>query len=400
MEMLEKSELAARLNKLQRWMQEVSIDAVFVFQNVDAFYFSGTAQSGLLCLPARGEPLHLVQKSVTRAQQESLWQRILPFPGFKKLAEFLKAEGIEGLNRIGMETDVLPAGYLLRLKESFPQADFVDASEAICRIRMIKSGHEVSQIRRAAQTMREALDHFPEWIHPGATELEVMAHLEGFLRSAGHQGLVRTRRFGSQIGYGTVSSGISANAPTHFPGPVGSFGLYPAVPIAGSLHRIAPGASIMLDFVGGYGGYHADMTRVFVLGELAQDMVEAHDFVLALLRDLERMLVPGTLCSQIYKYAVERIQNSPYAAGFMGARENQMRFVGHGIGLELDEIPVLAGGFDIPLETGMTIAVEPKIFFEERGGIGIENTYLITGFGFENLTPYREEVIAIECQGR
>jgi Xaa-Pro dipeptidase len=395
MEILGKSELAARLARLQHWMTETSVDAVFVFQSVDTFYFSGTAQAGLLCLLASGEPLHLVQKSLARARTESPWERILPFPGFKKLPEWMEAEGIEKLSRIGIETDVLPTAYFLRLKESFPRVDFTDASETIRQIRMIKSGHEVAQIRRAAQMLREAFDRFPDWIRPGVTELEVMARLEGFLRSVGHQGLVRTRGFSSQIGYGALSSGISANSPTPFPGPVGSIGLYPAVPTGGSRHRIAAGDSIIVDIVGGYGGYHADTTRVFALEDLARDMLDAHDFALALMREIEVMLKPGTLCSRIYQYAMERIKDSPYAAGFMGAKENQVRFVGHGIGLELDEIPVLSGGFDIPLEPGMTIAVEPKIFFEERGGIGVENTYLVNESGFENLTPYREEVIRI-----
>lgn len=395
MEIPDKSELASRLGKLQLWMKQTSADAVFVFQNVDAFYFSGTAQAGLLCLPATGAPLHLVQKSIARARTESPWERILPFPGFKKLPDWLAGEGIKKLGRIAIETDVLPTSYYLRLKEFFPQAEFTDASEAIRQIRMIKSGHEVTLIRRAARMLSEAFDRFPDWIRPGATELEVMAQLEGFLRSVGHQGMIRTRGFNNQIGYGTVSSGRSANYPTPFPGPVGSFGLYQAVPTAGSRHCLAAGDSIVVDIVGGYGGYHADTTRVFVLGELAGDMVCAHDFALALMREIESMLRPGILCSRIYQYAVERIGNSPYAAGFMGARENQVRFVGHGIGLELDEIPVLAGGFDIPLEPGMTIAIEPKIFFEERGGVGVENTYLVTEIGFENLTPYREDVISI-----
>jgi Xaa-Pro aminopeptidase len=79
----------------------------------------------------------------------------------------------------------------------------------------------------------------------------------------------------------------------------------------------------------------------------------------------------------------------------MGIGDSQVRFVGHGVGLELDELPVLATGFDIPLEPGMTIAIEPKFFFPERGGVGIENTYLVTETGFENLTVFPEEIVSI-----
>lgn len=394
---LQKSELEERQEKLRSWMREESVDAVFVLQNLDVFYFAGTAQSGLLCLPAEGAPLYLVQRSLDRARAESPLERIMPFPGFKKLPEVLAGEDILTLKKIGIETDILPASYYIRLKELFPGTELVDASEAIRRIRMIKSSHEVSHIRCAAEILRLAFDRLPEWIRPGATELHVMAHLEGYMRELGHQGMIRTRGFNSQIGYGTFSSGVSANYPTPFPGPVGSFGLYRSVPTAGSGQLLAPGESMVADLVGGFGGYHADKTRIFVLGRLADEMQRGHSFALALNHELESMLKPGILCSRIYQFAMERVKDSPYAAGFMGAPDNQVRFVGHGIGLELDEVPALAAGFDIPLQAGMTIAVEPKIFFKDRGGVGIENTYLITESGFENLTPYREEVISVPC---
>jgi Xaa-Pro aminopeptidase len=395
MDQLPKSELAGRLSKLQLWMQGAAVDAVFVFQNVDTFYFTGTAQSGLLCLPATGEPLFLVQKSLSRARIESAWDRLLPFPGFKKLPEWLAGKGIGILRRVGIETDVLPTSYFLKLQELFPGVQFVDASDAIRRIRMIKSSHEAAQVRCAAEMLRAAFDRLPEWIRPGTTELEVMARLEGFLRSQGHPGIVRTRGFGNEIGYGTFSSGMSATYPTSFPGPVGTPGLYPAVPIGGSRRSLTPGDSLVADIIGGYGGYYVDKTRVYVIGELADDMVKAHHFMLDLIREIETMLRPGILCSAIYQHALQRVKDGPYASGFMGAADNQVRFVGHGVGLELDELPVLAGGFDIPLEPGMVIAIEPKAFFPDRGGVGIENTYLLTESGYENLTPYPEEIISI-----
>ncbi len=397
MDQLPKSELAARLGKLQAWMHGESADAVFVFQNVDAFYFAGTAQSGLLYLPAAGEPVFLVQKSLSRARMESSWERLLPFPGFKKLPEWLAGEGISGLHRVGIETDVLPVSYYLRLLERFPQVQFVDASEAIRRTRMVKSSREVDQMRLAARMLRSAFDRLPAWLKPGATELEVMAHLEGYLRGQGHPGIVRTRGFGCQLGFGTVSSGASAAHPVPFPGPVGSTGLGPAVPCGGGLRRLAPGDTVMVDIVGGHQGYLVDKTRVYVIGELDRDMAAAHNFVLALMREIEAMLVPGTLCSGLYQHVLNRVKDSPYASTFMGAADNQVRFVGHGVGLELDELPVLAGGFDMPIEPGMTIAIEPKIFFPERGGVGIESTYLITSSGAENLTDYPEGVFTVRA---
>jgi Xaa-Pro aminopeptidase len=149
----------------------------------------------------------------------------------------------------------------------------------------------------------------------------------------------------------------------------------------------------MADVCGGYGGYLVDKTRIVAVGKLPSEMVEAHAFILEMMDQLESMLKPGTPCSQICRHAFERVADSPYVSCFMGAGDSQVRFIGHGVGLELDELPVLTEKNEAPLQAGMTVAIEPKIFFPDRGGVGIENTYLITEDGFENLTPFPEEIM-------
>jgi Xaa-Pro aminopeptidase len=380
---------------MQSWMQDSSVDAVFILQNADLFYFSGTVQAGLLCLPASGEPVYLIQKSLSRARTESPWEKLLPLTGLKKAPDLIAGEGYGTLRRIGLEMDVLPTSYYLRFQSLFPEAEFLDASQAIRKIRMIKSPYEIDRIRLAARQLERAFDQMPGWIDPGIAELEVQARLEGFLRQNGHQGITRMRGFNNEIAYGTVSSGASACYPTLFPGPVGFIGLYPGVPNGGSERKLEMGDPLMADIVGGSGGYIADKTRVYVLGELERDMCDGHEFALDIMRGIEAMLRPGVLSLEVYRYTLERIKDSPYAENFMGVGDSKVRFVGHGVGLELDELPVLAASFDIPLQAGMTIAIEPKIFFPERGGVGIESTYLITDSGFENLTPFPETIIHV-----
>jgi Xaa-Pro aminopeptidase len=375
-------------------MEQASTDAVFIYQNADLFYFSGTVQSGLFCIPASGEPVFLVQKSLSRARAESPWPHLVAMPNPKKAPEVLAGEHLNKLARIGLELDVLPANHLFRLQRLFPGVEFVDASDAIRNIRMIKSEHEVAQIRRAALMLREAFRRIPEWVSPGVTEIELAARLEGFLREQGHQGITRMRGFNSEMAYGTVSSGSSASYPTCFAGPVGFVGLYPAIPNGAGRNRLAAGETVMVDVVGGFGGYIADKTRTFGIGAVPEDMLRAHSFTLALMAEIESMLRPGAVCSDIYESAITRVEESPYKVGFMGVGDSRVRFVGHGVGLELDELPVLAGGFDIRLQEGMTIAIEPKIFFPERGGVGIENTYLITATGFENLTEFPTAILS------
>lgn len=394
MDALPKSEAVHRLGRIQEWMRHSSIDALFVLQNADLYYFAGTIQTGLLCLPAEGEPLYLVQRSPARARMESPWERIVPLRGLKQAPQALAAEGLAGVRRIGLELDVLPAAYYLRLVQLFPGIEFADASEGIRRVRMVKSPYEVQQMRGAAGMLREAFAHIPEWARAGATELDVAARLEGFLRACGHQGIVRARSFNFEIGYGTLSAGASAGHPICYPGPVGCLGLYPAVPNGASRRPLAAGETFMVDVVGGCGGYLADKTRTYAVGEIPAEMRRAHEFVLELLGEIEAMLQPGKPCSSVYEAVMERVGDSPYADGFMGAGENRVRFIGHGIGLELDELPVLAAGFDLPLEAGMTIAVEPKIFFPQ-GGVGVENTYLVTAAGAERLTVFPEELLTL-----
>jgi Xaa-Pro aminopeptidase len=393
MDLLPKSETAERLRRIQEWMKQAEVDAVFILQNADLFYFAGTVQAGLLCLPSSGDPAYLVQKSLTRARLESPLERLIALGSFKRAPDILAGEGLSSLKRIAFEMDVLPVNLCLRLRESFPSSEFVDASEAIRKIRMTKSAYEVEQIRRAAQMLRLGFEEIPRWLKPGVAEVEVLARLEEFLRLQGHQGFTRMRGFNYEMAYGTISSGPSASHPTYFPGPVGFVGLYPAIPTGGGERRLAAGDTIMADIVGGYGGYIADKTRTFALGEIDPELERAHAFTLELLAGIESMLRPGVSCDSIYRNTTERVQSSAYASGFMGSGDSQVRFVGHGVGLELDELPVLAAGFDVPLEPGMTIAVEPKIFFPGKGGVGIENTYLITATGHENLTVFPEQII-------
>jgi Xaa-Pro aminopeptidase len=396
MDLLPRCEAEQRVSRLQARMREASLDAVFVFQNADLFYFCGTVQSGLLCIPPSGEPIYLVQKSLTRARAESPWTRLTGMPNPKKAPDLLAAEGVTALGHVGLELDVLPANHLFRLQRLFPATEFVDTSDAIRTIRMIKSPYEAAQIRQAAAMLARAFREIPGWLRPGIREIELASRLEGFLREQRHQGLIRMRSFNGEMAYGALSAGPSASYPTCFAGPVGFVGLYPAIPNGAGDRPLSPGDTLMADIVGGYGGYIADKTRTFALPPVAPDLREAHDFVLDLMTEIEGSLKPGVICEDIYNQCLARIEESPYTEGFMGVGDSRVRFLGHGVGLELDELPVLAPGFDMPLETGMTIAVEPKIFFPGRGGVGIENTYLITESGFENLTDFPEEILMAE----
>ena len=308
--------------------------------------------------------------------------------------EVQRLAGAKG--RVGLALDVTPAATYVRLQLSVDSARLIDISGTLRLIRSIKSAWEIEQIRRASQQVTTLFGEVDEYIRPGMTELELTGRVEGRLRSLGHSGTVRVRRPGSDIAMGVVVSGASGLYPTSFNGPVGAEGPYPNSPSGAGWKRLAVGESVMLDLVTTHNGYHADTTRTFFLGDAPADHVlEAHDFC----REVERWIVermrPGNVCSEIFLEVQSLIDARGEPQGFMGFDENRVRFLGHGVGLELDELPVLAKKIDLPIKPGMVVAVEPKAFLKGIGPVGIENTIVVTDNGCEPLCTTTSDLRAL-----
>jgi Xaa-Pro dipeptidase len=388
MEYVPREELERRWSRLRRFMD---CDALIVLQNVDQFYLTGTVQDGVLWFPREGEPVFAVRKSHDRACQESPLRTIVPFKRYSELPSLIPAPG----EILGLELDVVPVSLHDRIAKTFPGARFVDGSLAIRRARSVKTHFEVTQIRKAAAMLDKAFLDIPGQLREGMPEYELGARIEYVMRLEGHQGMIRVRRFNMEIFYGAVSFGDTASYPHNFDGPVGVRGLYPGVPLNGSDRKLSRGEPVMIDILGGYGGYIADGSRAYSVGPPSDEIRATHDFVLETKSWLEERLRPGVVPSRIYHDLLERVAKTPYAAHFMGAGGNRVGFVAHGVGLELDELPVIAPGFDDPLEQGVVMAVEPKVFFPRIGGAGIENTYLITETGCERLTQAPEEWVVV-----
>lgn len=378
------AELERRWARVRKAME---CDALLVLQNVDIFYLTGTVQDGVLWFPRDGAPVFAVRKSPERARDESALAGIVPYRKYSELPSLFPPLG----ETTGIELDVLPVATYERIAQAFPNTRFVDASMTLRRARGVKTDFELERIRRAAAMLDAAFLDIPSQLEEGLREFELGARIEYVMRMQGHQGLVRVRRFNMEMFYGAVSFGDTSAYPHNFDGPVGVRGLYPAVPLNGSDKRLVPGQPVMVDICGGSAGYIADGSRAYSLGEPAGDILETHEFVLELNAWIEDRLKPGTVPGELYDQIQEKVRGTPYAPHFMGAGGNQVRFVGHGVGLELDELPLIAPRYDTPLEPGNVLAIEPKVFYPHRGGAGVENTYVITESGFDKLTRAPEE---------
>ena len=386
-------EIQRRVATVQGHLREARLDGLVLLQPVDLFYFSGTQPSGHMWIPVEGEPTLWVHKGLERARTESPLADIRSTQDEEQLGSRVEAVAA---SRIGVEMDVLPAGELARLQRRVPGRSWTDASRLIRRTRQVKSAYELEWMRTAGRRHGRVFAEIATWLRPGQTELEISARIEYAMRLAGHQGLVRMRRWDQSLFYGPVVSGASACCPTSFDGPVGALGLYPAVPQGAGRRKVRQGDPVLIDLVFGCGGYYVDKSRTFVLGPAPGRIRDALALCLEMQEAVRVRLRPGFACSEIYRQVLDTFPvESPFRPHFMDRGPNAVGFLGHGVGLELDEWPVLAPRFDEVLAPGMTLAVEPKIFLPGLGGVGVENTFLVTEGEAEKLTDYPDDLIVV-----
>lgn len=366
-------------------------DSLVILQNADLFYLAGTVQAGVLWFPREGEPLLAVRKSYERAKAESAIRNIVRLKSYSDLPGLIPNPG----ETVGFELDVVPVSTYQQISKHFQKSKIVDGSMAVRNARAVKTPYEVECIREAARQLDKMFLDIPSQLHEGLAEFELAARIEYVMRMAGHQGMTRVRRFNMEMHYGAVSFGETASYPHAFDGPVGVRGLYAAVPAMGSRKVLKRGEPVMIDVCGGYAGYIADGSRTYSLGPVSEQMRDTHRFILELNEWIEEQLRPGNIPSEIYSHILDRVAKTSFAQHFMGAGENQVRFVAHSVGLELDEIPVIAPRFDTPLEAGVVLAVEPKVFYPGLGGVGTENTYVINEKGCERLTVCPQEIYTV-----
>ncbi len=138
---------------------------------------------------------------------------------------------------------------------------------------------------------------------------------------------------------------------------------------------------MFVDAACGVDGYHTDKTMTYMFGAPLPDKVIAvHKKCVDVQNKIAAMLKPGAIPAEIYKNMMESLDED-FKQNFMGFGERRVKFLGHGIGLHVDEMPVIAEGFNEPLVEGMVLAMEPKKGIENIGMVGIENTFKVTEKG-------------------
>jgi Xaa-Pro dipeptidase len=349
-------------------MGRTGLDGVVIVQNADLFYFTGTLQAGTLYVPAEGAPLYMVRKDARRARQESALEQIVPLAGMRDMPGLLEEHGHPLPRRLGFELDVLPVAFFERYRKTFPGADAVDASDLIRRVRMFKSDWELARLRESARQADAVYRHAREVIREGMTDIELAAELEHTARLSGHPGLIRMRSFNGEMLYAHICSGPDSALPAYLDTPLGGAGPHPSFGQGAGWHRIGAHEPIIVD--------NDDMVRVQEL--------------------MRELAAVGTNCAELYERCLGLAHELGYADQFMGIAGAQVSFIGHGLGVEIDEYPLIGrGGKAFELAVGMAFAFEPKAVFAGQGAVGIENTFYLGGQGLEQITFSDEQPVIL-----
>jgi Xaa-Pro dipeptidase len=385
-------EISNRIKRIQNLLREKNIDGLFIVQRVDLFYFSGTAQNGVLYMPAEGRPLLMIIKYMPRAMKESSIENIIGIKSIKdipgKLIDFYG--GIPKL--LGFEFDVLPVRDFYAYKNLFPGCEYVDASRLILQTRMIKSEWEIIQIENAALLAEKTFEYIRSAIHPGISEMEFAGMFETFARKLGHGGFLRSRYYQAAAYPWHILSGKSGGIVGFLDAPASGSGTSAAFPCGGGSKQLSPNEPIMIDLGTVLNGYHVDETRMFAIDSMPDRALKACEASIEIHNEVLANVKPGITVNELYHIALSKADSLGYSSQFLGPEGYKVIFIGHGIGLELVENPIIAKDKESRLEPGMTFSLEPKMVFENEFSAGIESVFLVTETGFRLISKVPVEI--------
>lgn len=380
-------ELDLRFDKIRKGMAEAGADAMLVASNANIYYTSLRFFRGYVYIPLQGEPVWFVMRPLD--VQPTADVVLIRKP--EQIPTWLAENGRPAPSRLALELDDQTWSDVSRLMKAFDENAPINASPLLRKARMTKTQWELSEMREDGIHQTEAYRRFAKAYREDMTDVEFQVELERILRLEGCLGYSRTSGNLMEINLGSVISGDNADSPTPYEFAMGGSGAHPALPGGADGSIIKRGTTVMVDMNGAFNGYQTDMTRVWRLGEIPELARKAHDCSRRILRELEKSALPGVPCSALYEKAMEIVREENLEAYFMGHRQHAA-FIGHGVGIQLNEMPVLTPRSRDVLEENMTLAIEPKFVIPGVGAVGVENTYVVTPEGLSNLTPFPEEI--------
>lgn len=382
-------DLHIKWGRIQQAMQKINADGCLLSVDVNLYYTTGRIFSGYFYLPADGKPWFFVKRP-----NGLEGDRVEYIRKPEQMVEIFQAHGLEMPRKLLLEADELTYNDYTRLQTIFNPEETANATSMMRELRQIKTPHEIEMFRISARQHEKTYAEIPECFRPGMTDLEFQFEIEKRMRKNGSMGLFRAFGANMDIFMGSILAGENAENPSPFDFALGGGGMDTSCPLGANGTVLKEGTAIMVDMAGNYTAYMTDMTRVFSVGCLTDLAYKAHQTALFIQSEIQNMARPGTPCSELYNIASKISDNEGLADYFMGTKQ-QAKFVGHGIGIQINELPVLTPRSKELLAPGMVFALEPKFVIPGVGAVGIENSFLVTETGIEKLTKSEEQIIQL-----
>lgn len=382
-----RAEINLRMDSLRRHMREEGADALLVASNPNLYYTTCRFFRGYVYIPVEGNPLWFVIKPNVFDSENDVVLIRKP----EVIATELVRLGYKSPMAVGYEFDDLSYSDVSRLKGIFPEAKVANGSKILRKSRMVKTEWEIDRMKEDGIHQAEVYRRVTKCYQEDMTDLEFQIEIERVLRREGCLGVSRTSGNLMDINMGSVIAGENADTPSPYDFTMGGAGIDPSLPGGANGTTLKPGETVMIDMNGSFNGYQTDMTRVWSIGEVPHIAYKAHECSRNILRALEQMAKPGVAVANLYKKAMEIVEGEELSQYFMGHRQ-QAAFIGHGVGIELNEQPVVMARSKDILAENMTIALEPKFVIPSVGAVGVENTYRVTPSGLESITIFPEEI--------
>jgi len=379
--------LSDRTIKVQNIVKDMGMDGCLLSVDVNLYYMTGKVFNGYYYLPAEGRPFWFVKRPNNLSGEQ-----IVPIRKPEQIADFFLSKEIPFPKKLLLETDEMPYNECIRLQTMLQMPEIGNATTLMRQIRAIKTPWEITQLRRSARQHAQAYEMIPSCFRPGITDIELQIEIERHMRLHGSIGVFHAFGANMNIFMGSVLAGDNAGAASPFDFALGGNGLTLFCPVGADGTFLKEGMTVMVDMAGNFTPYMTDMTRVFSLGKLPDIAYRAHQVSLDIQEEIMQVACPGYPCADVYHKALARVEKEGLTDYFMGAGQ-QAKFVGHGIGLQINEPPVFTPRSKEILLPGMAFALEPKFVIPEVGAVGIENSFWVTETGVEKLTLFEEDII-------
>lgn len=384
--LLTNDEQQLRLQRLRALMAQARTDAILITDNANTFYLTGRIFSGYTYVPLEGPVRYMVRRPVE-----------LDGDGVEYIRK--PEEIIEKLDtppsRLGLELDLIPYTMAMRLAKVFTGSTTVNISPLMRVARSVKTAQEQEKMRLSGVKHEHVYRMVPHLYTEGMTDIELQVEIERISRLEGCLGQFRISGDSMELYMGNLLAGDNADNPTPYDFAMGGAGLDPSLPVGADGSVIRPGNSVMVDMNGNFTGYMTDMTRTFSLGGISDRAKKAHQLSIDICREVARHAVPGAEARSLYELAEKMVAEAGMERYFMGHRQ-KAGFIGHGVGIEVNELPVIAPRSKDIIAEGNAIAIEPKFVIPGTGAVGIENTYLVGAGGAASITNAPQEIVSLD----